>query len=164
MACFVAQRVRRVFVHRVDAPASSVFPLLCPVREREWVEGWEAEVVSSASGLVEDHCVFTTDVPAHGRATWVVSTYDPSAHRIGFTVFHPRGWVERLDVVVVGESSSTSRVDWTRTYTPLDEDGRALLGESTGPALDARMARLHASLRQFLATGSGEGDTLIAAP
>jgi hypothetical protein len=149
MTNFVAQRVRRVFVEHVGASPAAVFPLLCPVREREWVDGWAAEVLFSTSGVAEDHCVFTTELPGHGRATWVVSTYDAHARRIGFTIFRPER-VERLDVAVFDEGARGSRLEWTRTYTALDEHGNATLAEATGSALDQRMAALHESLRGFL--------------
>jgi len=36
--------------HLLAAP-SKVFPLLCPVRETEWADGWLPEVVISVSGV-----------------------------------------------------------------------------------------------------------------
>lgn len=48
---------------RHPAPLERVFPLLCPVREREWLQGWDATMVCSESGVAEPGCVFTTVGP-----------------------------------------------------------------------------------------------------
>ena len=48
-----------------DVPATPdrVFPLLCPVREYEWIPGWECDVLHSVSGVAEEDCVFRTRFP-----------------------------------------------------------------------------------------------------
>jgi hypothetical protein len=151
---FQAKRVRRTFSHRVMSPPDRVFPLLCPVREHEWIDGWQAEIVFSERGGAEDHCVFRTDTHDRGLATWVVSVYDPHAHRIGFTIFYPDRYVERLDLGLEAEPPGATRLVWTRTYTGLSEAGNDLLEEATGARLDQRMHHAMASLEHFCATGS----------
>ena len=148
----VSRRIQRTFVHHVEAPRERVFPLLCPVREHEWIEGWSADVVFSRSGVAEDHCVFTTD---HGgeRTTWVINAHDPRGGRVSFTLFE-RDHVQRLDVAVFDETPSRTRLEWTRTYTALNDEGAMALEHATGAALDARMVKLQSSLRHFLATGT----------
>ncbi len=55
-----------------------VFPLLCPVREYEWIDNWQCEVVYSDSGFAELDCVFKTRFPGDGpEDTWAVSRYEP---------------------------------------------------------------------------------------
>ena len=58
--------LRRTFEHTalVPAPAHRVFPLLCPVREPEWIPGWSCELIHTASRLAEKGCVFRTDSPS----------------------------------------------------------------------------------------------------
>lgn len=147
-------RVQRVFTFDVAAAPERVFPLICPVREREWIDGWRADVVYAASGVAEDHAVFVTDFPARGRATWVVSRYDPVRFEIGFTVFHDHELVERLDITLGPDGSGGATTRWTRTYTALGETGARQLDATTGAALDARMAGLAAALQHYCATGS----------
>ena len=43
-------RVRRTYRQHLVAPPDAVFPLLCPVRETEWVQGWDPTLVVTASG------------------------------------------------------------------------------------------------------------------
>jgi len=41
--------VPRRYAQNIHAPPQAVFPLLCPVREGEWLDGWaeECEVIHS---------------------------------------------------------------------------------------------------------------------
>jgi len=53
-----------------------LFPLLCPVREMEYVPGWNPTLVVSDSGVVEQDCLFIVpDSPAD--SIWVVNDYRP---------------------------------------------------------------------------------------
>jgi polyketide cyclase/dehydrase/lipid transport protein len=149
-----SQRVQRVFTFDVAAPPEQVFPLLCPVREREWLDGWSAEMVYAVSGVAEDHAVFVTDFPDRGRATWVVSHHDPVRLEIGFTIFHAGDLVERLDIALAPDGSGGTTARWTRTYTALDEAGIKGQERATGESLDARMAWVEAALRHYCATGT----------
>ena len=80
-------------IHRVkpyllefEADAGEVFPLLCPVRENDWIAGWESvcRVLHSDSGFAEEGCVFSTLIPGEGRAVWLCSDYDRAACRIEY--------------------------------------------------------------------------------
>ena len=44
---------------------SKVFPLLCPVREADWIDGWNPVLVLTQSGFAEQDCVFITDAKVH---------------------------------------------------------------------------------------------------
>ena len=88
-------QVLRAEMALAAAPAR-VFPLLCPVREAEWLPGWHAEVLHSASGLAELGCVFRTRDeggrdrpvrPVPGRPLRHPAGYRPGGRRPG----HPGG-------------------------------------------------------------------------
>jgi hypothetical protein len=53
--------VTRTFTQQLVAEPSKVFPLLCPVREADWLDGWDPLVVFSQSGVAEPDCVFLTE-------------------------------------------------------------------------------------------------------
>ena len=44
MSDFKAERIVRMNTIEVEAPLEEVFPLLCPVREYDWVEPWKCEM------------------------------------------------------------------------------------------------------------------------
>ena len=51
-------RVRHTYVQKLVASPAEVFPLLCPVREADWLDGWDPLEVWSRSGVAEPDCVF----------------------------------------------------------------------------------------------------------
>lgn len=71
-------RATRTYTQHLVAPPSSVFPLLCPVREADWIEGWDPPLVVSASGVAERDCVFTTS-GAPVDAIWYITRHEPEA-------------------------------------------------------------------------------------
>ncbi len=64
----------RTYTQHLVAPPSRVFPLLCPVREADWLEGWDPPLVLSNSGVAERDCVFLTDA-SPGHAIWYVTRH-----------------------------------------------------------------------------------------
>lgn len=70
MTSIRSPRITRHYTQRIEAPPARVFPLLCPVREADWLEGWGeiVEMVHSDSGLAEDGCVFLTRPPGQVRS------------------------------------------------------------------------------------------------
>jgi hypothetical protein len=73
-------------VQHLLAEPARVFPLLCPVREADWIEGWNPLQVASASGVAETDCVFVTAAePAD--AIWYITRHEADA-----------GFVEMLKV------------------------------------------------------------------
>jgi len=149
---FEARRIRRSFDHTVAAEPDKVFPLLCPVREYDWIPSWECQIVHSESGVAEQGCVFRTSFPQLGESIWTVSLHEPRLHRIAFVVVTPATHVETLEVEVDGcPGGSTLR--WVRTYTGLNEAGNALLDHFTGAPLEARMQQVMKMLEHYCTTG-----------
>jgi hypothetical protein len=135
---------------RVAAPPAEVFPLLCPVREREWIPGWDAEVLHSRSGLAEPGCVFVTR-PSEGRSlSWVITRQEPS-RAIAFAVFHG-DVVETLLVELAPVDDGTELV-WSRAYTGLEPAGNDWIAANVPGGVEARLASLEGLLRSHLERG-----------
>ena len=79
-------RVTRTYKQRLNGSVSKVFPLLCPVREADWIHGWNPVLVLSQSGHAEQDCVFITDAKVHD-SIWYVTRHDPA-----------RGFVEMIKI------------------------------------------------------------------
>lgn len=47
------QRAVRTYTQRLMVAPAAAFPLLCPVREADWIDGGEPLVVFSQSGVAE---------------------------------------------------------------------------------------------------------------
>ena len=136
----------------ISASAEAIFPLLCPVREYEWIETWKCEVVRTLSGVAEEDCIFRTDFPGQGLMTWVVNRYEPPT-AIEFTCLVPDSHAMRLKIRLTPEGSGT-RLDWTRKLISI-----SALGDTRVAAFDAQvnadlMSRLHREITHFLTTGT----------
>lgn len=100
---FKALHVERPYEVSFDFEADDVFPLLCPVREDDWIAGWKSvcALIHSESGVAEEGCVFTTYIPGEGRSVWICTDYDRAVRRIEY-VKHIEGlaivkWQMRVD-------------------------------------------------------------------
>lgn len=150
---FEAKRIAKEFTHRIESSPDRIFPLLCPVREYEWIDGWSSQMVYSESGVAEKHCVFETELPELGRLTWMVSLYDPVNHEIEFVITRQGSHVEKLEIAVRDSGDGTSAILWRRIYTGLSENGNGFIETHSGQPLSARMARLERSMNHFFKTG-----------
>jgi len=147
-----AKRIVSEGTMRLPAAPERVFPLLCPVREFDWIDTWAARIVYTDSGVAEEGCVFTTAEPDGSETVWTVSRYAPEAGAIEFVMVTPGLVATRLAITVRAEGEGAIAV-WRRTFTALSPAGeRAMTALAAhGPA---RMRRLEAQLDHYLRTGT----------
>jgi hypothetical protein len=138
---------------RHPAPPERVFPLLCPVREREWLEGWNPTIVYTASGVAEPGCVFTTVGPEKAPDVWTVSRHDAREGAVEFTVVATGLYVMKLDIVLRAEAEGTRAV-WRRTFTALTPDGDRTIAAMDDAAHARKIAHLEASINHYIRTGA----------
>ena len=106
----------------LDAPPERVFPLLCPVREYDWIPDWRCTMVHSTSGVAELGCVF---LRGEGE-TWITTRYEPP-ERIDYTIFVPGQAVGTLEFTLTPVRAGT-RVDLRGTTTPTHPRGTVHVG------------------------------------
>jgi hypothetical protein len=135
------------------APAAAVFALLCPVRETEWVPGWDPGIVHTEGGLVEEDCVFTTE-DAAGEAVWYVHHHDPAARTAGMVKIVPGHLATRLDLSVEETASTASRLRVRYTWTALSESGAKEVADWTADRWDAFMEQWREVMAAHLRGGS----------
>ncbi len=140
-------RVTRTFAQRYDASPDRVFPYLCPVREAEWVEGWDPSLVVTASGIAEKDCAFVTSEP---DAVWIVTEYDPP-RRIEFVKVAPGLTVARIGIVLSAAGAHGTRADVTYSHTALSEAGERFVEGFTEEHYEAFMKGWEAALSARLA-------------
>jgi hypothetical protein len=151
MAEFKALRVERKRVLEIEATPERVFPLLCPVREADWVPGWEYRMVFSRSGVAELGCVFTTRDDQGKDIVWVASEYEP-ARRIGFVWVRPELVSARLRFDVAADGSG-SKVTASYEYTGLSEAGNNEVARYTEEWFGEKMRHFPAALNHYLRSG-----------
>ena len=122
-------RVTRSYMQRLVAEPSVVFPLLCPVREADWVEGWDPLSVVTHSGVAEPDCVFVTAGAPH-NAIWYITRHEPD-----------KGFVEMLKItplvtackltIQLRPVATGSEAFITYTHTSLGPEGDAFVASFT---------------------------------
>lgn len=150
MSEFHAQRTVHQYRHRIDAAPERIFPLLCPVRDYDWIASWRCEIVYSQSGVAELGCIFTTDFSGEGRSVWTVSRYEPN-RRIEFVVIAATH-VKQL-AVELEEAVRETELHWRHTLTGRSEQGNILVKQLGGEPLDAQSQYLDRALKHYLRTG-----------
>jgi hypothetical protein len=129
-------RVTRSYTQRIEARPEAVFPLLCPVREADWLEGWgdQTELVHSESGLAEPGCVFRTRVAGRPETVWTITRHDPVGKIVEFCRVTAGLVATRLCIRVEPRGDAASSVRITYTFTPLGAAGRAFVEENHSEA------------------------------
>jgi hypothetical protein len=148
-----ACRRTRSATMRLRSDPENVFPLLCPVRESEWIETWQCAMVHTESGRAELDCIFKTAFPSDGpEDVWVVSRYEPP-RRIEFVRVNPlrvMHYTIALQPLAPGESEAT----WTQVLTGLNAEGDRFIQSMDDAAFSDRMAALEGMLNHYLKTGA----------
>jgi len=147
---FKARRRVITFTRTVGAGPAAVFRQLCPTRERDWIDGWDCELIYTESGFGEDRCVFRTgEGSVTGPGLWTFShVEEPRLLKI-VRVMPP--FLQHLDIELEDNGDGTTDTRWTVTVTALDAEGNALL--ETLPADDEVFAASAEALVHFFATG-----------
>jgi hypothetical protein len=145
---FTGSRAVCRYTHTVDAPPRDVFPLLCPIREREWIPGWRGEAVYSASGVAEPDGIFVAGLEGAPRATFFVTRFE-APRAIEYLILAGDGVADRLGIALEDRGDGTTTLTWHRVYTGLTPDGSARV-EAAARAFEARVPELAARLGQHL--------------
>ena len=128
---FTARRLTRTYRQTINAPPESVFPLLCPVREAEWLDGWRYAMIYSASGLIEEGTVFSAPIEGEGDTVWIVTKHDPGRREIKFARFTPDSRTCGLRMAVRANAEHRSFVDFAYTYTATTPAGNDFVDRLT---------------------------------
>lgn len=132
------------------APPGIVFPLLCPVREAEWVPGWKYRMIFSNSGVAELGCVFATPNESGGETIWIVTRYDPPEFAIEFAWTWPEMIATRLEIQLADGEDGTTLTEIRYTYTALTQAGEAELSKYDDSWFERRMKVWEDSINGYL--------------
>jgi hypothetical protein len=146
-------REQRSFTHHIPLPPQEIFPLLCPVREFEWLSGWHCVLVHAASGRAERGAVFLTETPGEEPTVWTLSRHDPGAQVVEFVCVTPGSRVRVLEIVLEAGPSGGTDLTWTHTFTTLGQAGETFLANYPPEAYQRSMSFVTRSLDHFCRTG-----------
>lgn len=144
-------RATRSYTQRLLAEPSRVFPLLCPVREADWIEGWDPVLVISESGVAETDCVFLTAAQPQD-ALWYITRQEAAAGFVEMLKITPQVTACRLSIRLRPSAAGT---DATVTYahTSLGPAGDAFVAGFTEAFYLEFMRDWEERLNHYLVTG-----------
>lgn len=141
------------YTQTICAPPNEVFPLMCPVRESEWVNGWDPRLVLTESGVAEPGCIFVT--PGHPQdAVWIMTDVDPTAHHIEILKVIPGVVVGTIDIQLRAKKGGSTSAKITYSYTSISDYGDEMLKEFTADHFRAFMETWENEINHFLTTGT----------
>ena len=150
---FTAKRITRTYRQTINATPEKVFPLLCPVREAEWLDGWQYAMIYSESGLIEEGAVFSTPHAGEADTVWIVTKHDPEKREIEFARFTPASRTCVLKIAVRAKDETSSLVDISYTYTGTTPAGNDFIDNFTEEAFREAVSFWEKSMNYFLKTG-----------
>jgi len=153
MTEFQGNRVTREYTHTNAAPPAEVFPLLCPVRETDWVPGWQYRMIYSLSGVAEAGCVFATPNENGSETIWMVTEYDPAALRIAFVWMNLGLMAARIRISLVGNSQGTTDARICYVYTGLSNAGNREVERYNQDWFGHKMQSWEKAINHYLRTG-----------
>lgn len=149
---FEAKRVVRTYTQHIIATPEKVFPLLCPVREMEWLDGWTYEMIYSESGIAEKGCVFKNKLAGDVDTIWVISSYDPPRY-IEFVRITPDAAVVQFDIKLRDNGDGTTDAEITYTFTGLTEAGNAYVESFANEKFIGFMSWWEKAMNHYIQTG-----------
>jgi hypothetical protein len=144
----------------INAPAESIFPLLCPVEELKWIYGWTFDMVHSDSGINEKYCVFAERMSAAhltgfdqpGPTRWITTEYDRAGRAVNFVLV--QAFTLTTLEVRVRDEGGRSRAAFSMTMTALDDKGAELLSGAAPAGMSLMMEFLGRSLKHYCEHGT----------
>ncbi len=145
-------RVERTFTQKIDATPGEVFPLLCPVRETEWAQGWNPTTIYSNSGLAEPDCVFLTR-DGHLESVWAITQYDPQKLFLQMLKVTPGVTVAKITVALRANAENGTDATVTYAYTALSSAGEIFVQGFTESFYGEFMRHWEADLNDYVRAG-----------
>jgi hypothetical protein len=162
MTAFKSSRIVREYTQTNPASPEKIFPLLCPVREADWLPGWQYRLVYSDSGVAELGCIFTTtnflmceaQNPDAPEITWIATDYDSAAFRIAYVWISPGAVVAELSIQLARAVDGATQTHIQYRYTGLSPDGNRELEHYDQKWFEAKMQNWETTINHYLRTGT----------
>lgn len=150
---FAAKRITRSYTQTIQADPSHVFDLICPVKEAEWLDGWDYTLMYSESGVAEEGCVFTSRQQGEKDTIWMITRRDIRNREIDFVRATPESRIALLTIAVKEKAPGVSSVRITYVITALGEEGNRFVEAFTEEKFNQAMQFWEKSMNYYLETG-----------
>ena len=150
---FKAKRVTRNYIQTINAEPSKVHALICPVKEAEWLDGWDYDLIFSQSGFAETGCVFISRTAGEKETIWLITKRDDQKYETEFARITPESRIAFLTVRIEAGGNHSSRMHIAYTFTALTEAGNQFIENFTEENFIKDMQFWEATLNHYLETG-----------
>lgn len=150
------QRARFVNQRTFRSSPETLFRLLCPTTEYDWLPGFECDLLHSESGYAEYNAVFNTNVFGP-EETWICTRFE-TAKAIDYASVseHVCG---KLDISVVDNGDGTVTGIWIVTRSALTENGN--MTEAEMQQAQARFVQILDWLEHYVNTGEMASEAAV---
>ncbi len=145
-------RAARTYVQRLVAGPEKVFPLLCPVREADWIEDWDPLAVFTNSGIAEQDCVFIT-AGQPNNAIWYITRLEPENGFVEMLKITPGVTACKLTIQLRAVPGG-SEAEVTYSHTSLGPQGDAFVASFTEEYYREFMREWEEQINYYLRHGS----------
>ena len=145
-------QVEKQFIQNHPFDPSKIYSLLCPVREKDWLPGWEYTMIHSNSGLIEKDCVFSTPHHSTQDTIWTVYHHDPESFEVGFVRHSPGKNLVRIFIKVIEQPEGSKSVI-SYIYTPLSPKEISYINKELDNDFHSNMTKWETCINYYLKTG-----------
>lgn len=134
----------------LEGSKEEIFPLLCPVREKEWLQGWDYRMIYSESGYAEKGCIFDTN-NNYGSYRWVITKHDKEHYEIQFIKIMTDKIIVILDIDLKESNEKLTNCNIQYTFIPLSNEASEYMHkENTENIFNKHMKIWEDSLNYYL--------------
>ena len=148
---FQGLQVTKSFVQNNQGTPEQVFPLLCPIREKDWLDGWDCKLIHSKSGVAELDCVFTTQ-SGDVETVWQITRYQPS-RTLEFVRVSPGQNVVKIIIRLEPRDQDQTLAHISYQYTALNETQNKYIENHLEQEFQSNMQWWEKALNHYLVTG-----------
>lgn len=150
---FKAKRVSRQFIQKINSTPDKIFPLICPVKQLDWLDGWNFEMVHSESGISEEGCVFKTKHESDVDTIWVITKYDIENYIIEYVRITRGVLIVKINIKLEHRYSNITDVNTEYIFTALSEKGNEFIEGKSSKQFFNMMKWWEKSLNYYLESG-----------
>lgn len=136
-----------------EGTREQVFPLLCPVREKDWLDGWEYKMIHSKSGLVGRDCVFSTPHNGEFDTIWYITQYDPIEFKVEFIRVTPTESVVRINISLSPTADHKTNANISYQFTGLNKTQNNFLANDLEDQFQENMKWWEKAINHYLKSG-----------
>jgi hypothetical protein len=150
MSPFTAKTIVITATMLLQHSPKEIFPLLCPVREYDWIEQWDCDVLYTESGVNELGCIFKTYFPDQEEEIWVTSRFEPDQCVEFVRTSANKVVLYKIDLET---SKEGAKLLWTQKVIGISETGNERVESSNPDEFTAMVKYLEKLIDYYLTHG-----------